>query len=316
MHPAFAALALTTSLLVDAHASSPQPAPPHPEHLAAAVAPSAAEPADTTATDSATDNANTTDRLSFDICLTLVSDYYFRGIVQRADTANLQTNAQAGFVLINNDAITLTAVAGSWSNFSDDTAPAAGAGPREHWYEHDTFAGATLAAGPVTLSAIYTWYNSPAADFKESEDLTITVAYDDSDHWSLDNGFAINPSLAFAVETRNGASGPDSGVWLGLGVAPGFTLTSSGAGPIDIAFPIAVGLSIDDYYQRSDGSSDTLGFLSAGAALTLGLPEALGAAAPTVTLSATLLSLHGVARELNNGGSTEIILAATTSWSF
>lgn len=255
-------------------------------------------------------------RLTLDLSLTFTSDYFFRGIVQRSDAFNIQPSAQLSFQVFEEEGLSVSLIGGSWSNFSDDLATGHSGSFAEHWYEHDAYAGVSLSAGCFTLDAAYTWYFSPASDFTEVEDITLSLSYDDAGHWGEEGRFSLNPSVSIAFETRNAASGPDSGVWLGLGIEPTFVLGESPIGPSTLSFPIAVGLSLDDYYQRADGTSDMFGYAEVGAKLSFDMPDRFGDAAPTVDVGVSYLMLGGALDDLNSGDSDEVVFAVGLSWSF
>ncbi len=254
--------------------------------------------------------------LSLELSLAYTSDYFFRGIVQRSDAFNLQAAAELSFQVFEKDNCALSIIGGSWSNFSDDLAPGHSGSFTDHWYEHDAYAGLSFSAGRFTLDATYTWYFSPASDFAEVEDITLTVSYDDSGHWGDEGRFSLNPSVSMAFETRNAASGPDSGVWLGLGLEPTIALGESFLGPATLSFPAGVGLSLDDYYQRADGSSDTFGYAEVGAKVSFDVAERFGSAAPTLDVGVSRLMLGGVLDDLNEGDSDEVVFTVGLSWSF
>jgi hypothetical protein len=256
------------------------------------------------------------DRLTLDLSLTYTSDYFFRGIVQRSDAFNIQPAAQLSFQMFEEEDLTLSIIGGSWSNFSDDLAPGHSGSFTEHWYEHDAYAGLSLSASRFTLDAAYTWYFSPASDFTEVEDITLSLSYDDAGQWDDEGRFSLNPSASVAFETRNAASGPDSGVWLGLGLEPTVGLGESFLGPTTLSFPVGVGLSLDDYYQRADGTSDTFGYAEVGANLSFDMAKRFGDAAPTLDAGASYLMLGGVLDDLNDGDSDEVVVTIGLSWSF
>lgn len=256
------------------------------------------------------------DRLSLDLSLTYASDYFFRGIVQRSEAFSLQPAAEIRFRLLDNESLSLSIVGGSWNNFSDRAAPGRTDAFAEHWYEHDAYAGVCLSTGRFTLDAVYTWYFSPASDFTEVEDGTLSLSYADSDHWGKDGLFSLNPSISFALETRNAASGPDSGVWFGLALEPTISLDDSFLGPVALSFPVGVGLSLDGYYQRADGSTDAFGYAEIGTKVSFQLNEKFNGAAPTLDLGASYLRLAGVLDDLNAGVANEVVFTLGLSWSF
>ena len=256
------------------------------------------------------------DRLALALSLTSTSDYFFRGIVQRADSLNLQPAAHLSFLALDAGDTSLSLFAGLWGSFSDDRASGHRSGPREYWYEQDAYAGVSLSVDRFTLDAAYTWYFSPASDFTEVEDITLAASFDDAGLWDAAGRFSMNPSASIAFETRNAASGPDSGVWLGLGLTPTVPLGDSFLGPMTLSFPMEVGVSLDNYYQRSDGSSDAFGYSGLGATLTFDMGERFGDAAPTLDMGVKHLLLGGVLDDLNAGHSGETAFTIGLGWSF
>jgi hypothetical protein len=255
-------------------------------------------------------------RLSLDLSLRYTSDYFFRGIAQKTDSFNLQPSIELGLELIETEDFSLALLGGSWSNFSDDRADGATGSFSEYWYEHDAYIGVSANVDRLSFGAIYTWYQSPSSDFTEYEDLTLSFSVDDSGLWDDEGRFSVNPSMSIAIETRNAAVGPDSGVWLGLGIEPTVDLGDSLLGPTTLSFPVSVGLSLDDYYQRADGSSDTFGYAEVGARLSFDLADSLGSGAPTLDVGASYLFLDGALDDLNGGESGEMVFSAGLSWSF
>lgn len=255
-------------------------------------------------------------RFSLDLSLVYTSDYFFRGIAQKRDSFNLQPAATLGFTLIEEESFSLSLKAGTWSSFSDDRPGGSTGSFSEYWYEHDAYVGASVSVDRITLDALYTWYFSPSADFAEYEDVTLSVSYDDAGLWDEAGRFSLNPSASIAIETRNAASGPDSGVWLGLGLKPSVGLGSWALGSTTLSFPLRLGLSLNDYYQLSDGESETFGYGEVGATLSFDLSEQYGSAAPTVDLGVSYLFLGGVLDDLNGGDSGELVFSAGLSWSF
>lgn len=272
--------------------------------------------ANQTLTEQETEQESIASRLSLDVSIRYTSDYFFRGIVQKTDSFNLQPSVGLGFRLVETETFILSLLGGSWSHFSDDRAAGASGSFSEYWYEHDAYAGVSATVDRLSFGAVYTWYESPSSDFTEYEDLTLSVSYDDSGLWDDDGQFSINPWVTIAFETRNAAVGPDSGAWLGIGIDPTVDLGDMLLGPTTLSFPVGVGLSLDDYYQRADGSSDTFGHAEVGAKLSFDLADSLGSAAPTLDVGASYLFLDGALDDLNGGDSDEAVLSAGLSWSF
>lgn len=272
----------------------------------------------TTSTDEPTPAAQMEARpwFSWTASLRYESDYFFRGIAQRTDSFNLQPAASLSATIIREDAFSLALVGGVWNNFSDDTAPGAIGSFREHWYESDLYAGVSLALDRFTLSSIYTWYLSPSSDFTSYDDLTTTLSLNDAGLWDDDARFALNPWISLAVETRNAAAGPDSGVWLGLGLRPTINFGDTPIGAFALSFPLGVGLGLDDYYQRADGSSDTFGYFETGVSASFTLSDHLGPASPTLDLGVRHLWLDGMTEEANGDDDSELVFTIGLTWAF
>jgi hypothetical protein len=84
--------------------------------------------------------------------------------------------------------------------------------------------------------------------------------------------FALNPSVLVAFEFDGQAdAGADEGIYAQIGIAPGYTFLSDSKYPLSLSIPLAVGLSLSDYYEFGIGSDDTFGYFSAGATLSVPL---------------------------------------------
>jgi len=255
-------------------------------------------------------------RLSLDLKLRYESDYFFRGIVQRSDAFNVQPSGTLTVDVLRDQPITLSVFGGTWNNLSDDLSPGGSGDFGEHFYEADLFIGASLGYERWTLSGTYTWYFSPASDWDEYQDITFTLGFGDAGLWDEGERFSINPWISLAVETDHAADGSDSGVWLGLGVTPSYVVGETALGGLTLSAPIGVGLSLDDYYQRGDGSDETFGYLEVGVAAALDLSGKLGRAAPIVEVGAKFIHLGDSTEEYNGGDSEEVVVGVGLAWSF
>ncbi len=255
-------------------------------------------------------------RFSLDLKLRYESDYFFRGIVQRSDALNFQPSATLTFDLLRDQLFTVSLVGGIWNNLSDDLAPGGTGDLGEHWYELDAFTALSLGYDRWSLSGIYTWYYSPASDWDEYEDITFTLGFSDGGLWDDGARFSLNPWISLAVETDHAADGLDSGVWLGLGLTPTYDVGPTLLGPMTVATPFGVGLSLDDYYQRADGTDESFGYFEVGLVAAFDLTGKLGWAAPTLEVGAKYLRLGDVTEEYNGGDSDEIVVSVGLGWSF
>ncbi|MCW5777717.1 MAG: hypothetical protein KIS87_14875, partial [Phycisphaeraceae bacterium] len=231
--------------------------------------------------------------------------YFFRGIVQERSGFIVQPWAMLELDLAQSSAGSLYAVLGTWHSYHDKATGATSTdGVVRKWYEADLYAGLGAMAGRWNATAVYMLYTSPSEAFETVQDVTISVALDDEGITPL---LALYPSLTLAVET--GANGADSadggrGVYLEVGVEPlvrlddVFTGTEPG---IEISFPVALGLSLSDYYEDADGSDATFGFVSISAQVTIPLGLIARSARCALRLGVEGLFLGDHARTYNRG---------------
>src|SRR5690606_10561101 len=128
-----------------------------------------------------------------------------------------------------------------------------------------------------SLSAVYTFYTSPANYFSTVQEVALSLSYDDSALWAERSGdleFALNPSVTLAAEVKNSAFGPDEGIYLELGLSPSLSV-EAGDVPLSLSFPITVGFSVDDYYEDGAGEDDTFGYGKVGVALGADISESV-----------------------------------------
>lgn len=253
------ALAGVLTWAVLSHAQAQTPAPP-----ATAPAPPAPEAA----------KAPNTGRVSISAGVDWTSAYFFRGIKQETEDLILQPYGEVTFKLVEN-AGALTALAltgGIWNSLhtgaTGSDSPTA-TDPKV-WYELDGyFKLSAVLVEDFTASVIYTAYLSPNNVFNTVQEVAVGFAYNDA---KLLGPFAVNPSLLIAFEFDGQAdAGADKGIYAQLGIAPGYTFLADSAYPLALSVPLAVGLSLGDYYEFGTGSDDTFGYFSAGATLAVPL---------------------------------------------
>jgi hypothetical protein len=196
--------------------------------------------------------------------------YYFRGILQTNKSFVAQPYADVTFNLYEgeNGLNSVGATLGFWNSFqsrntvdvSDPTA----------WYEVDLYGGFTFGLFDNWETGVtYTAYISPNNAFSTVQEISFSFSFDDSE---LLGAFALAPSALLAVEVKGQADGgSNKGVYLQLGVEPGFTLIESENYPVSLSFPLTLGLSLSDYYQNSTGDDDTFGYFDLGVNLSVPL---------------------------------------------
>jgi hypothetical protein len=243
-----------------------------------------------------------TGRISLNLGVDWVSEYFFRGIAQQTGGVNFQPYGSVSFKLVENAGplTALTATPGIWNNWH-----AGGGNPvdpvdPEFWYEADLFF--TLAATlfeNVTMGLTYTAYLSPNDSFTTVQELAFGLSLNDS-QWL--GAFALNPSLLIAGElTGQADAGSDRGVYLQLGINPGYTFAPESAYPLTISFPVTLGLSASNYYEFATGDNPAFGYVQFGPVLSLPLsfiPKSFGTWAVKGALE--LLALGDTLNPLNN----------------
>lgn len=212
------------------------------------------------------------------------TDYFFRGIVQETEGFIAQPYLEAGMSLYDGDAASVSLTAGTWSSLHSADYAGFGGAPGI-FYETDFYAGLGFGfaegwGGDVT----YTAYMSPRGSFGTVKELAIGVSHDDM----------LAPYATFAFELAGNAAGENEGTYLELGIEPALPLDDA---PVGVSFPVAVGLSLSDYYDAGagaslsatadgpidrhdpDGVNETFGFFNVGAMVGIpisGIPAEYG----------------------------------------
>jgi hypothetical protein len=230
--------------------------------------------ASSTATEAASaDKAPNTGRVSLGLGMDWASAYYFRGIANTQNGgSNLQPYAEIGFKLLENagSLSSLTLSPGIWNNFHYGSGTLVGPSDPKFWLESDLYAKLTATWWDVlTTGVTYTYYTSPNDTFATYADVGLSLGLNDA-KWLGD--FALNPSLLVAIETQGEALASDGnkGVYMGIGLAPGYTFYADTPNPITVSLPMTVGLSLSDYYTVN-GNNQTWGYFSGGPLLTVPL---------------------------------------------
>ncbi|HWP64796.1 MAG TPA: hypothetical protein VNO26_02645 [Candidatus Limnocylindria bacterium] len=99
--------------------------------------------------------------------------------------------------------------------------------------------------------------------------MSFLVGYDDSD---LLGRFAMAPTVDFTLETEGTSFGDERGSFVGLGVEPTLLAVDDEDFPLAVSLPLALGLSIDNYYEEPGRSNDHFGYLQFGLRVGMDLP--------------------------------------------
>jgi hypothetical protein len=248
------------------------------------------------------DKGPNTGRISLSFGVDWASAYYFRGIAQTQSGANFQPAGALSFKLIENAGplTALTATPAFWNNWHAGGGTLVDPVDPKFWYEADLIftLGATLWEN-VTLGLTYTAYTSPNDSFRTVQELAFGVSLNDS-KWL--GAFALNPSLLVAGEVSGQAdAGSARGVYLQLGVNPGYTLAPKSDYPLTISLPVTLGLSGSDYYEFGTTQNPTFGYVQFGPVFSVALgfvPKSFGTW--TVKGAAEFLFLGETLKPLND----------------
>jgi hypothetical protein len=202
--------------------------------------------------------------VSFAASVDITTAYYFRGYLQEDQGLIVQPDASATFALSDD----LGVYIGSWSSFHSEQTGATGSGP-DIWYEADIYGGVTYTGlDLVTLDAAYVVYTSPNGAFDDIQELDFYVEFDDSEYL---NDWALTPYALVAIEIDDDNGSEDTYLELGGALALPFEVGTEDY-PIALSVPIAVGLSLDDYYVDASGDDEFFGYLSIGVGADTALP--------------------------------------------
>lgn len=92
-----------------------------------------------------------------------------------------QPSIEVSLLLHETEAWLLAAYAGLWSSWHDETTGAVDADSSDaFWCEIDVYAGVSLATGRLTTDLVYTCFASPNDAFQYSDEIALTLAWDDS----------------------------------------------------------------------------------------------------------------------------------------
>jgi Bacterial protein of unknown function (Gcw_chp) len=238
--------------------------------------------------------------------------YMFRGIRQDDTKVIIQPYLDLGLALYSGDS-GLKSVGfnvGTWNSLHtgdtgyDSDSTGFGCGCGKIWYESDFYATLGFGLGPTTLSSTYTAYNSPNSAFSTVKEFSFKFAVDDSG--ALGRA-AMKPYALVAVEfdTSPGQGQADGGLnagrYLEIGIAPGWAGSNAG-----IAFPVKVGLSLQDYYEIGD-VDNKFGFLSGAAIVTIPLGGTSSFGAWNIHGGVEVQALGDTTKVFNNGDAQKVI---------
>ena len=235
--------------------------------------------------------------------------YFFRGYNQEDNGLILQPYAELGINIFERDDMSLSASIGMWNSFHENQT-AAVSGPSS-WYEADFYGGLDLSVGAFTIGTVYTFYTYPNGAFSTIQEVGLVLSYDDSELMAK-APFMLSPYIGIYLETNDGNGTEDT--YAEIGIGPSFDIGDTG---ITLSVPMALGLSLDDYYLDDDGDDELLGYgsISLMASIALPMPSRYGQWA--LTGGVQYLHLFADSAEAaNNGDSSEIIGKVGVSFSY
>jgi hypothetical protein len=196
----------------------------------------------------------------------------FRGIQQERDGFIWQPYVDLGLTVWDDEEAPIRSVTlgmGVWNSFQSKKTLARDSGP-SNLYETDFYPSLTVGLpGNFETSLIYYVYTGPNGSFDTVQEMDFLVAYDDSE---LLGRLAMAPTVTFAVETEGTSFGDRRGSFAGVGLEPTLWASDNENCPLSISVPLAVGLSIDNYYEEPGRSNDTFGYAQAGLTVGMDLP--------------------------------------------
>jgi hypothetical protein len=262
----------STEVQVQAQAPPPPPPPPPAEEQTRPRGDATQGPAVTPATASDEKGPNT-GRVGLVAGVDWLSAYYFRGIVQEQNGGNnVQPWGEIGFRILENmgPLTSLSLGAGFWNNWHYGGGTLVEPSDPKFWFEADIYAKLSTTWWEVlTAGVTYTYYTSPNDSFATFADVGLYANLSDT-KWL--GAFALNPSIIFAFETKGEALAADGkkGIYMGIGLAPGYTFFEDAKFPVNISLPMTFGFSLKDYYTVN-GQNQTFGYFSGGPLITMPL---------------------------------------------
>ena len=244
--------------------------------------------------------APNTGRLSLTLGNDITTAYFFRGILQERDGFITEPYGEIGLTLFQSEEGPVNSISlfgGVWNSIHSEETGAA-TSPNA-LYETDWYGGVqAVLAKNLTTRLFYTFYTSPNDAFKTVQEVDFSAAYDDSD---LLGAFSLKPSFLVGSEINNTAFGAKEGTYIELGAGPGLDIIKSETYPVNLSFPLKLGLSAEDYYEDANGNDDTFGYFSGG--LKLGVPLAFipeDYGSWSASAGVTFLALGNHTGDLNN----------------
>jgi hypothetical protein len=222
-----------------------------------------------------------------DLYGSLINQYFFRGLRQGSKGVVMQGAADMRVALYDEDEFKFQTIGGAFVTFhpgderNGDNLSAA-------LLELRGFLGLGVLTPYMEVKGLFTAYTSPNGTFEDVYELDLFGRFKDDVLWAgpyddqMWRGFF--PAITLAQEVSGARDGVNPGTYLELDLAPRLRMLHGAILGLDFVFPMAVGLSLHDYYQiptRPTGKiqNNFLGFASVGFLMDFDyrlLPERLG----------------------------------------
>lgn len=178
-----------------------------------------------------------------------VNQYVFRGVRQNSDGMAMWPAIRAGLTVHSGDGMLKRVRVGGGFLSSLHTGDTGSGGPTgKAWYESRVSGSVGLHfAGDVLLETSYTSFNSPNDMFTSVKEISVKGAIEGR---RMFGGVVLDPYAlaAFELDADPGEGqldgGRRAGKYLELGVEPKYAI-----GRLTLSTPVAVGLSMGDYYE-------------------------------------------------------------------
>ena len=234
--------------------------------------------------------------------------YMFRGLVQDDTQLIMWPSVDAGINLHRGTGSIARADVhvGTWNSLNTGRAGLEGPTGRL-WYENRFYGSLdlVLAAG-LDVTSTFTAYSSPNDSFSTVKELSFRVGSNN----------VLNPYglVAFELDTAPGLGQADGGLsagtYLEIGVEPGWADL-----PVNVTFPIKVGLSLNDYYELA-GVDHPFGFLSLGAKTTIPFAESTSYGSWNVHGGIEFFSLGDTPEAFNAGEQQKFVATIGIGFSY
>lgn len=202
--------------------------------------------------------------VSFSLGVDVPTKYIFRGYEIEENGLIVQPYAEASFAVAEG----VDFYIGTWNSIHEDQTGAVAGSSNDEWFESDLYVGVSLGMfDPFSIDISYVHYLYPSNAFGDYKEINVAVGFDDSE---LLGDYAVSPYALVAFEFDTTGAGDDDNIYLELGGEWGMSLVESEDYPIDLTIPVAIGLSLDEFYVDDDGDNEFFGFISIGA--NLGMP--------------------------------------------